>query len=105
MCGRILLSVSSPPVPGSGTDLYFTGFVPFDGHSPLVFVESTGLLAASGTQIVVPVSANALLAVNSSKLIASPAARPRPPRALNALITPPPCSLGSGEPAAHSPRG
>jgi hypothetical protein len=41
--------------------LYFTGtFVPFVGHSPLAFVESIGLLDASGTQTVVVVSADAL---------------------------------------------
>src|SRR5437588_7900673 len=61
---------------GSVTDLYFTGFVPFGGHSPFVLVESTGLLDASGTQIVV-VSANALSPTVKNTTASAIPARPR----------------------------
>jgi hypothetical protein len=53
MCGSTLLSVARPPAPGSATALYFA-FV----HFPAL-PESTGWFAASGTHIVVDVSAHA----------------------------------------------
>src|SRR5438309_11438102 len=61
MCGRSLSSFSISAGPGRASALYLTVvlLIVLFGHSPLVFVESTCVLARSGTQIVVGASAHA----------------------------------------------
>src|SRR5438270_3071047 len=103
MCGRSLSSFSSSAGPGRASALYLTVvlLIVLFGHSPLVFVESTCVLARSGTQIVVGASAHAGADIdnaNMSRPIATSA--PRAPILPRDMVPPPVARVAATPPHA-----